>query len=406
MSAGQLGADGSRAAAGMLEGLRLIELATVITGPYAGMLLADLGAQVIKVEPPAGDGFRGWDGSEGTTVRPAFAAYNRGKRSIALDLKHDAGRRVLMALVAEADAVVENFRPGVADRLGIGYEDLRAVNERIVYCSITGMGAEGPERLRPTYDAVAQGMSGLWSQLTDLDDPEPVGPPMADQLTGMYAALGILAGVTEARRTGAGRHLEISMLASCVAFQGLGVATFRDSGVVPGKGTRARTSQSYAFVAGDGRPFTVHLSTPQKFWAGLCAAAGRPELLDDPRFATKTDRIRHYDELRAELGVRFATHPRAYWLDRLAECDVPAAPILDVAEMSEHPQVLVTGIIDPARAGRHATAPVRSPVRTAGAHAVASLPAPELSEHAEEILSDIGIDPTELQRLRSEHVIV
>jgi formyl-CoA transferase len=390
----------------MLEGIRVLELATVITGPYAGMLLADLGAEVIKVEPPTGDGFRGWDGSGATSVRPAFAAYNRGKRSVAIDLKQEAGRRVLTGLVAEADAVVENFRPGVADRLGIGFDDLRAVNERIVYCSITGMGTEGPERDRPTYDAVAQGISGLWSQFTDLVDPEPVGPPMADQLTGMYAALAILAGVTEARRTGAGRHVEISMLASCVAFQGLGVATFRDTGAAPAKTTRARTSQSYAFVAGDGRPFTVHLSTPQKFWVGLCMAVDRPALIQDPRFAAKSDRIRNYDELRAELGVRFATDSRAYWLERLAAFDVPAAPILDVSEMTVHPQVLASGVIDRADAGRHAMAPVRSPVRVAGEHAVAGLPAPELSEHADEVLASIGIDSAEMDRLRSARVIV
>jgi formyl-CoA transferase len=390
----------------MLEGIRVLELATVITGPYAGMLLADLGAEVIKVEPPTGDGFRGWDGSAATSVRPAFAAYNRGKRSVALDLKQEDGRRLFTALVAGADAVVENFRPGVADRLGVGFHDLCAVNERIVYCSITGMGVEGPERDRPTYDAVAQGISGLWSQFTDLIHPEPVGPPMADQLTGMYAALAILAGVTEARRTGTGRHLEVSMLAACVAFQGLGVATFKDTGIAPTKTTRARTSQSYAFTAGDDRPFTVHLSTPQKFWEGLCQAVDRPELVQDPRFATKSDRIRNYDQLRAELARCFATAPRADWLDRLAAFDVPAAPILQIPEMTEHPQVLASGIIDRADAGRHSVAPVRSPVRVAGEHAVAGLPAPELSEHADVVLAGIGIDRAEVTRLRAARVIV
>src|SRR5690606_37118121 len=151
---------------------------------YAGQMLADLGADVIKVEAPAGDGFRGWDGSAATQVRPAFAAYNRGKRSMAIDLKTDRGRELLLRLIAEADAGAADFRPGVADRLGIGYEDLRAVNPRIVYCSITGLGSTGRERDRPTYDAVAQAMSGLWSQLSGLRDPEPVGPPSSDQLTG------------------------------------------------------------------------------------------------------------------------------------------------------------------------------------------------------------------------------
>ncbi|MCU1431760.1 MAG: CoA transferase [Actinotalea sp.] len=391
---------------GMLAGLRVLELATVITGPYAGMLLADLGADVIKVEPPSGDGFRGWDGTGSPTVRPAFAAYNRGKQSIAIDLKRDEGRQLVHQLAAQADAVIENFRPGVADRLGIGYDDLRTVNERIVYCSITGLGAEGPDRDRPTYDAVAQAMSGLWSQLVDLSDPDPVGPPLADQLTGMYAALAILAGVTGARRTGVGQHVELSMLGSCIAFQALGVATFLDSGAVPAKRTRAQTSQSYGFVASDGKPLTVHLSTPQKFWVGLCRAVGRPELADSPRFATKADRVRRYDELKAELSAIFATAPRQEWLDRLAEHDVPSAPILDVAEMAEHPQVRSSGILERSGVARHDTAPVRSPVRTGGAHLAAPLPPPELSEHAAAVLAGLGIGDEAVRQLRSAGVVI
>ena len=394
-------APGAPDAGGMLAGIRIVELASVITGPYAGMLLADLGAEVVKVEPPTGDGFRGWDGSGSVSVRPAFAACNRGKQSIAIDLKTTEGREVLSRLVSRADAVVENFRPGVADRLGIGYDDLHAVNERLVYCSITGMGTEGPDRDRPTYDAVAQAMSGLWSQLADLADPEPVGPPMADQLTGMYAALAVLAGVTGARRTGTGQHLEVSMLGACIAFQGLSVATYIGSSEVPTKSTRARTSQSYGFVAGDGQPFTVHLSTPHKFWVGLCRAVGRPELVEDPRFVTKGDRIRSYDELRAGLSERFATAPRQVWLDRLAEHDVPAAPILDVGEMTGHPQVTASGILERTGDPRHDMAPVRSPVRSSGVHLSAPLPSPELSEHTDEVLAGLGIDAAGIARLRS-----
>ena len=398
---GQSGTTG-----GMLAGIRVLELATVITGPYAGMLLADLGAEVVKVEAPTGDGFRKWDGSGKGAVRPAFAAYNRGKRSIAVNLKSDEGRRIVRELAREADAVVENFRPGVADRLGIGYDDLRAVNPRLVFCSITGLGSVGPDRDRPTYDAVAQAMSGLWSQLSDLADPEPVGPPFADQLTGMYAALGILAAVTEARRTGVGSRLEVSMLGSCVAFQGLAVATHADTGEVPLKTTRARSSQSYAFVAADGLPFAVHLSTPQKFWEGLCNALGRPELVADPRFASKSDRITRYDELHAELARTFASESRDTWLRRLTEDDVPAAPILDIGEAVANPQVVASGIVGHEADPRLAAAPVRSPVRVDDLHVASTLPAPELSEHAETILARVGIGPEEAARLRAAGVVV
>lgn len=391
---------------GFLQGVRVVELATVITGPYAGQMLADLGADVIKVEAPAGDGFRGWDGSAATQVRPAFAAYNRGKRSIAIDLKTDRGRELLLRLVADADAVVENFRPGVADRLGIGYDDLRAVNPRIVYCSITGLGSTGPERDRPTYDAVAQAMSGLWSQLSDLRDPEPVGPPASDQLTGIYSALAVLAAVVGARRTGTGERLEVSMLDASLAFQGLAVATYRHDGSVPASTTRAITSQSYAFVAGDGLPFAVHLSTPHKFWVGLCRTVGRPELADDERFVTKTDRIRHYDELKHELAQVFATRTREQWLSALADNDVPAAPILNLAEALAHPQVRAGGLTEPHGDERHDLAPTRFPAHVAARPVSAHLPAPALSEHADEVLAALGLDESEITRLRADGVVV
>lgn len=390
----------------MLTGITVLELATVITGPYAGMLLADLGAEVIKVEAPTGDGFRKWDGSGAPSVQPAFATFNRGKRSIAVNLKTDEGRRIFHDLAAHADAVIENFRPSVADRLGIGYDDLRAVNSAIVFCSITGLGTVGPDRDRPTYDAVAQAMSGLWSQLSDLANPEPVGPAMADQLTGMYAALSILAAVTEARRSGTGQHIEVSMLGSCISFLGLSVATYANTREVTTKLTRARTSQSYGFVGADGLPFTVHLSTPQKFWEGLCHAAGAPELIDDPRFASKSGRIEHYDELRTELSARFATENRDVWLQRLTEHDVPAAPILDIAETIAHPQVVASGIVDQTVDARLAVAPVRSPVRVDGVHVASDVPAPELSEQADGVLKSIGRDADEIERLRSAGIVV
>src|SRR5690606_25914854 len=162
-----------------------------------------------------------------------------------------------------------NFRPAVADRLGIGYDDLRGVNPRIVFCSTTGLGSTGPERDRPTYDAVAAAMSGRWSQLRDRTDPDPGGPAMSGPLTGICSALAVLAAVVGARRTGQGQRIEVSMLDASLAFQGLAVAIHREDGVVPTSLTRAMTSQSYAFVAGDGLPFAVHLSTPHKFWVGV-----------------------------------------------------------------------------------------------------------------------------------------
>lgn len=383
----------------LLAGVKIVEAANVITGPMAGMLLADLGADVLKVEAPSGDPFRRWQG-ESDEVRPAFAAYNRGKRSIGLNLKDEAGRALFKQLVASADVVIENSRPGVMDKLGLGWEALRAVNPRLVYCYVSGMGTTGPERDRPTYDAVAQAMSGLWSQFTALGKPEPVGPPMADQLTGMYAAMSILAGLRHRDATGEGVRVEVSMLASCLAFQTAAVADVAIDGKVAGKTTRARSSQSYAFVGSDGKPFAVHLSTPQKFWQGLCRTVGMPELADDARYAVKSKRIAGYDDLEKLLSGVFVTRPRDAWLAALAENDVPAAPILTVEDALEHPQVRAIDVVDRDGTPR-LRGLVRSPVVVDGRHCASVRPPPLLGEDTADVLDQLGVSTADRERLGS-----
>ncbi|MCZ6564207.1 MAG: CaiB/BaiF CoA-transferase family protein, partial [Deltaproteobacteria bacterium] len=176
----------------LLKKIKVLEMAHVISGPYAGMLLADLGADVIKVEMPGtGDYFRIWDGKD-DAIRPSFAAYNRGKRSVTINVQTQSGQELYLRLASKVDVVLENFRPGTLERFGVGYEAIREENPDVIYCSLTGMGPTGPYKHRPTYDAIAQAMSGLWSQLTDMDRPEPVGPAISDQLSGLYAAYGIL----------------------------------------------------------------------------------------------------------------------------------------------------------------------------------------------------------------------
>jgi formyl-CoA transferase len=381
----------------LLDGVKIVEAANVITGPLAGMLLADLGADVLKVEAPTGDPFRRWVG-ESDEVRPAFAAYNRGKRSIGLNLKDEAGRSLFKEIVASADVVIENSRPGVMDKLGVGWSSLREVNPRLVYCYVSGMGTTGPDRDRPTYDAVAQAMSGLWSQFTDLGAPESVGPPMADQLTGMYAAMSILAGLRHRDATGEGIRVEVSMLAACLAFQTGAVADVTIEGKVAGKSSRARNSQSYAFVGSDGRPFTVHLSTPQKFWHALCRTVDMPELADDPRYAVKSGRIAGYDELRDLLAEVFATRSRDVWLAALAANDVPAAPILTVDDAVEHPQVRAVDVID-RDGGPRLRGLVRSPVQVDGRHCASERPPPLLGEDTGAVLTELGVPKEEQDRL-------
>jgi len=386
----------------VLRGLKVLETAAVITGPFAGMLLADLGAEVLKVESvDGGDSFRKWE-ADSEATKPTFASYNHGKKSLALDLKSERGREIYRRLVGESDVLIQNFRPGVMERLGLGWEDLRQINPRLVYCHITGVGVDGPEAGRPIFDAVAQALSGLWSQFTDLDDPEPVGPPFADQLTAVFAAYAVLAGVHQATTTGRGVKLEISMLAACLAFQTMGVATFAAEGAVPTKSSRAHQSQSYAFMAGDGLPFAIHLSTPHKFWTGLCHAAGRPELVTDARFATKPLRVHHYDELHDVLAEVFATRPRDEWLALLEDHDVPAAPILTLAEAVDHPQVRATGMLVDGPVGRGL---VRSPVVADGHRMGAEARCPALGADTADVLARLGLTEDERRALVDDRIV-
>lgn len=385
---------------GLLEGVVVIEMAQVITGPMAGLLLADLGADVIKVESPThGDSFRRWDGGTGTSISSSFAAYNRGKRSCAVDTQTEAGKSAYRRLVERADVVIENYRPGVMDRAGIGWASLCERNPRLVYCAISGMGSTGPRRDDPTYDAVAQALSGLWSQFTDLADPEPVGPPLADQLTGLYAALGVLAALHERERTGRGRLVETSMFASCLAFQTLGVAATLLDGEVPKRMTRARNSLSFAFVGADGLAFCVHLSSQQKFWEVLCRALEDQALATDERFVAKRERTSRYDELRAELQRRFLTRDRDAWLSILALHGVPAAPLQRLDEALDDPQFHALDLGVPVVPG--ATPGVRNAVAVDGAYQFATRPVPELGMDTEAVLGSVGFDGAELESLRA-----
>lgn len=388
-----------RKVAMLLDGLKVLETANVITGPFAGMLLADLGAEVIKVEAlNGGDPFRKWE-ADSEETKPTFASYNHGKKSLALDLKSSRGREIYESLVADSDVLIQNFRPGVMERLGLGWGRLREVNPRLVYCHITGVGADGPEADRPIFDAVAQALSGLWSQFTDLDEPEAVGPPFADQLTAIFAAYGIMAGVHQTQRTGKGTKLEISMLSACLAFQAMGVATLAAGRAVPTKSSRARQSQSYAFIASDGLPLAIHLSTPHKFWTGLCAAVGRPELVTDPRFATKPLRVKHYDELRTALAEVFITRKRDQWLRALRDHDVPAAPILTLAEAVTHPQVQATNMLLEGPGKGTGPSLVRSPLVVDGHPSAADVHCPRLGENTAEVLAAIGLSAEQQQEL-------
>jgi crotonobetainyl-CoA:carnitine CoA-transferase CaiB-like acyl-CoA transferase len=390
---------------GALSGIKVLEMANFISGPYAAMLLADLGADVIKVEMPgSGDPFRGWGAREGKDL-PQFAAYNRSKRSVTINLQTEDGREVFRRLGVRTDVLIENFRPGYLDRLGIGYEALREENPALIYCAITGMGSSGPYRNRPTYDAIATAMSGFWSVLTDLQQPKPIGPAMSDQLAGLYAAYGVLAALVARGARGSGQKLEISMLSACMAFMTEPIANYLTDGELANQDSRPHRSQSYAFVAADGLPLAIHLSTPPKFWEGLAHAVGRPELIDDPRFRTKADRIKHYAVLREELADIFRTRPRAEWLDALQAHDVPSAPIYNVAEALEDPQAQHIGMIQTFGAGDRAKQLVGYPVAFAETPSQPGLPPPDLGQDTAAVFRELGYGDDDLERMRAAGAI-
>jgi crotonobetainyl-CoA:carnitine CoA-transferase CaiB-like acyl-CoA transferase len=393
---------------GPLAGVRVLEMATTISGPYAAMLLGDLGAEVVKVEAPAGgDPFRRW-GGHGAEVRPQFAAYNRGKKSVCLDVKDPDGREAFKRLAAASDVLIENFRPGTMDRLGIGYEDLRPENPRLVYCSISGMGQTGPFARRPSYESVSLALSGLWSRLVDLRKPRPLGPNLADQLTSLYAVYGTLAALHHAARTGQGQRVEVSMLLANMAFLAEPIANFFAIGEVGDLDTRAKRSQAYALLARDGLPLAIHLSSVPKFWEGLTRAIDRPELAADDRFATNADRVRNYDVLNAILDETFAVRDRDDWLARLEQADVPAAPIRSIAEAIASPEAASLDAIRQYGRGKRAVRLVRCPVDFSATPAGGELPPPDLGEHTQELLeggprvTDSVADPGERPSARPD----
>ncbi|MCZ6885643.1 MAG: CoA transferase [Alphaproteobacteria bacterium] len=374
--------------AGALEGITVLEFASYVSGPYAGMLLGDLGAEIIKVEDPkTGDSFRGWGAADYSAT---FGSVNRNKKSVILDLKSDEGREAALALASDADVLIENYRPGTMERLGIGWEVLSAANPRLVYCSIPGFGRTGPYANRPGYDTVGQAMGGLLSVLTDLDNPQPMGISLSDHLTGIMAAYGVLGALMARHHTGKGQMVDTSLLAATLAFLGENAARYFEEGDIPKRKTRTETAQVYAFVAGDDKPFVVHLSSPPKFWEGLCRVAGHPEWIDDARFKTKADRRKSYDILHAGFQEVFATKPRDHWLDGLGDADVPSAPIYTLDEALADPQVQHLGMITELPHPKVGSVKlITGAVNLSDTPLKITTPAPGHGEHTEEILARI-----------------
>jgi crotonobetainyl-CoA:carnitine CoA-transferase CaiB-like acyl-CoA transferase len=372
---------------GTLNRIRVVEQGTFITGPCAGMMLADLGADVIKVESPEGDPYRAYRSG---LYSPHFQAYNRNKRSLALNLKDAHDHELFDGLIREADVFIQNFRPGTAERLGMGHARLLGLNPRLVYCSISGFGSSGPYVDRPSYDSVAQALSGFLSVVVDYQRPQFLGPALADAITGLYAAYGVLGALVERGRTGRGGLVEVSMLEAMAHFAVEPFAAYFALGETPTSADRPRLAQAYILHTGDERLIAIHLSSLEKFWTGLVSALEAPELSTDPRFNTRLNRIANYPELRQELDDRFARRPLSHWVERLQRNDVPYAPINRIDDVIRDPQVEHLGLIVPIEDPHGATHAVRPALQFGGTRARSVRAAPALNEHGAAIRTELA----------------
>lgn len=380
---------------GPLSGVRVLEFGQIAAGPFAGSLLADLGADVVKVENPSGgDGMRQWppltQNSEGRAFSENFASLNRNKRSLALDLKDEADIARLKDLVRTTDIVLENFRAGVMDRLGLGYDALRALNARLVYCSISGYGQTGPYARKGAFDVTVQAMSGLMS-VTGEDGQPPVkcGVPVGDFCAGLYAAYTITAALMQARETGQGCYIDCSMLGSLIGVAALQTSEFFGTGK-PGQrlgSAHPRNAPYQAFRVSDG--YFVIAAGNDALWREVADAVGRPELTDDPRFATQADRATNQDDLRVLLEERFAARTAAAWLKEMDERGVPCAPINGYQDILNDPHVtemnLVRPVVLPNGVETQTTA---FPVSISGHDFEISRPPPELGDHTDEVFRE------------------
>lgn len=373
----------------VLKNVRVLEMGTFITGPAAGMLLADLGADVIKIEnPEGGDPFRAF---ENGLYSPHFQTYNRNKRSITLNTKTPSDLAILDELIADSDVFIQNFRPGVAERLGVDAARLQAINPRLIYCSISGFGPTGPGRDRPAFDTVAQAASGFLRLLVNPEHPRVVGPAIADAVTGFYAAYGVLGALHERSQTGKGRLVEVSMLEAMSHFNLDDFTHYFAAGQVMTPYSRPHVSQSYVFECQDGRWLALHMSSPTKFWENLAEAIGRPGLFEDPRFADRAARIDNYEAVLGVLAPIFKGRPLADWCEQMTRLEVPHSPVYASNEVLETPQAKHLQLEVQAEhpvMGTFRT--IRSPVSFDGERPLVVSAPPTLGEHDAEVKAQCG----------------
>jgi crotonobetainyl-CoA:carnitine CoA-transferase CaiB-like acyl-CoA transferase len=393
---------------GPLAGIKVIELAQIMAGPTCGMLLADMGADVIKVEKlPGGDDTRSYSEPSIAGESAAFMMLNRNKRGMAVNLKHPSGLEVVKRLLADADVVTENYRKGTLEKLGLGYEVLQQLNPRLVYCAVSGYGRTGPYADKGGFDLIAQGFAGLMSVTG-----EPGGPPVksgtsiADINAGIFAALGIVSALLARATTGRGQMVETSLMEAAIQQTYWQSAIYFATGVNPGPSGSAHilTAPYQAFPTADG---WINLGgANQANWERIVKAIGRPELAADPRFVTNGDRMRNLAQLTPLIAERLRTRTSAEWIQDFEAAGVPVGPVNRIGDMLADPQVAAREMVvevEHPRAGR--VKALGFPVKFSETAADVKRPAPMLGQHTDEILATLGYSPADIARFRSEGAV-
>ncbi len=392
---------------GPLQGIKVIDLTRVLAGPFCTMTLADLGAEIIKIEKPGtGDDSRAF-GPHLHGESAYFMSINRGKKSLTLDLKSEKGREIFLLLIKDADVLVENFKPGVMKKLGLDYDKLRVINPKLIYCASSGFGQTGPYSSRPAYDLIIQGMGGLMSITgPDASQPTKVGSSIADIFAGVFSVIGILSALYNRAQTGKGQMVDVAMLDCMVAILENAIARFTGSGVDPvpignrhpsiAPFTSVKTADGYINIA----------CGNDALWAKLCEIIGRPDLVSDSRFVSNRTRCDHMTDLLPMLNEAMSGQSSAFWLEKLEAGHVPAGPINSISQVLSDPQVIARKML------LELTHPVAglikipgSPVKLSETPAEVNAPAPVLGQHNEEILTVLGYSAEQIEMLRSQSVI-